>query len=147
MKIKVDREEKESGELVFTITVSKPESANFGEMEKSMLDILDACQHKISLHKAHDSKLQIDIINLIHTSKLRAFGRTLEQLKRCIKDDLQVKFNPICQEIYNWIYDHQDGVLKSWMIEFDPQRTKYYFDNDIHAQKTFIQQESEHDGE
>lgn len=147
MKIKVDRDNKENGELVFTITVSKPDVADFGEMEKSMLDTLDACQHEISLHKAHDSKLQIDIINLIHTSKLRAFGRTLDQLKRCIKDDLQIKFNPICQEIYNWIYDHQDGVLKSWLIEFDPQRTKYYFDNDIYAQKTFIKQESEHDAE
>jgi len=39
-------------------------------------------------------------------------------------------FKPICQEIYNWIQDHQSGDIKNWMIQFDPQRTKYYFHND-----------------
>jgi len=30
------------------------------------------------------------------------------------------------------------------MNEFDPQRTKYYFDNDTYAEKIKIPQQSEH---
>jgi len=36
----------------------------------------------------------------------------------------------MCQEIYNWIFDQQNEPLKRWMLEFDPQRTTFYFDND-----------------
>ncbi len=130
MDIKVDRVNTSEGNLVFTITVSNPHHSCFGETEKNLMNVLDICKQGISAYSSEENKLAQDVIGLIHTAKEKTFSRVLTNLKFAIENEFRPKFQPICQEIYNWIYDHQSSTLKSWMSEFDPQRTKYYFDND-----------------
>ena len=147
MKIKVDRVNTPEGNLVFTITVNEPHHACFGEIEKNMMDILDNCKNDISLSTPDDNKIKEHVISLIHAAKEKTFMRALDSLKFAIENEFRPKFKPICQEIYNWIYDNQTDALKKWMCEFDPQRTKYYFDNDITAEKIHVPQASEHEDE
>jgi hypothetical protein len=130
MDIKVDRVNTPEGNLVFTITVSNPHHSCFGENEKNIMNYLDTCKENVSKSTSVENKLAQDVIGLIHASKEKTFTRVLSNLKFAIENEFRPKFQPICQEIYNWIYDHQTVMLKSWMSEFDPQRTKYYFDND-----------------
>ncbi len=130
MKIKVDRTNTSEGDLVFTITVSDPHQGCFGEEEKKMMNLLDFCKDSLESITSSENKTKEDIISLIHASKEKTFVRILNNLKFSIENDFRIKYKPICQEIYNWIYDHQTDSLKKWMQEFDPQRTTYYFDND-----------------
>lgn len=130
MKITVDRTNSPEGNLVFTITVSEPHNALFGDIEKNICSLLDSCKNSIEKDYPEENKLKEDIISSIHGAKEKAFMRVINNLKFVIKNELEVKFVPICQEVYNWIYDAQDKPLKSWLHEFDPQRSKYYFDND-----------------
>ena len=130
MKIKVDRNLSEDQKLVFTITVTDPHHSCFGEIENKMMSILDVCKNDIDNSINGVNKTKDDIIGLIHAAKKKLFMRLLNDLKFSIENELRPKFRPICQEIYNWIQDQQTDMLKTWMIEFDPQRTKYYFDND-----------------
>ncbi len=53
----------------------------------------------------------------------------------------------MCQEIYNWIFDNQNEYLKGWIAEYDPQRSRYYFDNDKTHESTQEKQQSEHEEE
>ena len=144
MKINVDRTNNCEGDLVFTITVSQPHSSCFGEFEKKVMDILNICKEDIDRVSILDNKVKNEVIDLIHVTKEKTFIRILENLKFTIENEFRPKFKPICQEIYNWIYDYQTDDLKKWMNEFDPQRTKYYFDNDTYAEKIKIPQQSEH---
>ncbi len=144
MKITVDRDVKED-ELVFTIRVAEPHHACFGEIENEMMKLLDICKDDVSRVTLEENKTKNDVMGLIHAAKEKTFVRVLDSLKFAIQNELAPMFKPICQEIYNWIHDQQSGDLKTWMIEFDPQRTKYYFDNDRTAQKILEPQESEHD--
>ncbi len=146
MDIQVDREIKEDG-LIFTIKVTNPHQGCFKDAEKQMMQILDLCKYEVSQVTLEENKLKDDVVGLIHAAKEKMFNRILRDLKFSIENDLRPKFQPICQEIYNWLHDQQSGDLKSWMIEFDPQRTKYYFDNDVTAQKfnSMFKQASEHD--
>ncbi len=130
MKITVDRTNTSEGELVFTIKVSEPHHACFSEIEKNIMELLDLCKTGVENISPEDNKLRQDVIASIHHAKEKTFLRVLNNLKFAIKEELQPKFNPICQEIYNWIHDKQTSNLKTWMNEFDSQRTTYYFDND-----------------
>jgi len=130
MKITVDRTHTSESNLVFTITVSSPHLTCFGESEKQMMKLLEICQDDIERVVLDENKLKDDIKGLIHSAKEKAFVRVLDNLKFSIENEFRPMFKPICQEIYNWIQDHQSGDIKNWMIQFDPQRTKYYFHND-----------------
>jgi len=130
MKITVDRTINPEGDLVFTMTVKEPHNAPFGPIEKNIMDVLDFCKTGVENISPEDNKLKNDVVGLIHHAKEKAFCRVIENLKFAIKNSLELKFNPICQEIYNWIYDAQEKPLKDWLHEFDPQRTTFYFDND-----------------
>lgn len=130
MKIQVDRTNTPEGDLVFTITVKEPHHACFDEVEKNLMDVLDFCKKGIENLSPEDNKLRKDVVSLIHLAKEKTFNRVLNSLKFAIKEQLEPKFQPICQEIFNWIHDQQKDVLRNWMNEFNPERTKYYFDND-----------------
>lgn len=130
MKINVDRIHTPEGNLVFTITVSEPHHSCFGEVEKNIMNLLDICKENVYRTTSEENKTKLDVVGLIHLAKEKTFIRVLDNLKFAIENEFRPKFKPICQEIYNWIYDNQTDVLKKWMSEFDPQRTKYYFDND-----------------
>lgn len=147
MDIKVDRTNTPEGNLVFTITVSEPHHSCFGEIEKNIMKLLDICKDDVYRTTSDENKTKQDVIGLIHNAKEKTFLRVLDNLKFAIENEFRPRFKPICQEIYNWIYDKQTDVLKNWMCEFDPQRTKYYFDNDITPNKFAQMQESEHDEE
>lgn len=130
MKITVDRTETLEGNLVFKITVSEPHHACFDEVEKNIMGVLDFCKTGVENLSPEDNRLRQDVVALIHLAKEKTFNKVLNSLKFAIKEQLQPKFDPICQEIFNWIHDQQRDVLKNWMNEFNPERTKYYFDND-----------------
>ena len=145
MKIEVNRTHSSEGNLVFTIVVSEPHHSCFGEIEKNIMILLDNCKEDTYRSTSEENKTKNEVINLIHLAKEKTFLRVLDNLKFAIENEFRPKFKPICQEIYNWIYDHQTDHLKKWMIEFDSQRTKYYFDNDDTPNKNYVPQESEHD--
>ncbi len=147
MRIKVDRTNNDSGNLVFTITISEPHNAPFTDIDKEIVDALDACRENLNKISSSENKLKEHVINLMNKAEATAFSRVLNSLQDAIKNQFKPKYEHICQEIYNWIYDNQKEPLKSWMLEFDPQRTKYYFDNDITAESNCIPQESEHEVE
>jgi hypothetical protein len=146
MKVKVDRKNTDEGNLVFTITVSEPTYEKLSAEEDSIMTIVDQCQKKVDIIDSED-KLKYSVASLLNSAKMKAFDRVYNQIKSNIVTSVQDKFTPISQEIYNWVYDHQSNPHKQWMQELDPQRTKYYFDNDITAESNYIPQESEHEDE
>jgi len=145
MKITVDRTNTPEGNLVFTVTVTEPHFSFFGEEEKQVMDRLDVCKNEILTYVSHASETKDLVLDAMHAVKAETFIKVLKELKFSIKNELTPMFKPICQEIYNWMYDYQTGALKTWMCEFDPQRTKYYFNNDINAHTQPDKQQSEHD--
>jgi len=147
MKIKVDRTNMPEGALVFTVTVSEPRHACFGELEKNIMTLLDITKDDIARLTPEKSRSKEDAFTLMHHMKQKFFTRVLENLKHSIKDDFEDRLEHIYQEIYNWIYDAQTEALKTWMLEYDPQRTKYYFDNDVTVDKNTHPQESEYEEE
>lgn len=148
MKIEVNRSHTLEGELIFTIRVSEPHEIDISQDEISIMHTLETCIESIEsieISEAYDVKDTIK--SALNDVKSDAFWRLLNKLKFSIENEFRPKFRPICQEIYNWIYDHQKGEVKQWMQEFDPQRTKYYFSNDVTPNKYDQEQESEHDGQ
>ena len=95
-----------------------------------MMKLLDICKDDINRITPEENKLKNDVFGLVHTAKDKLFSRVIDNLKFSIENELRPMFRPICQEIYNWIKEHQSGDLMNWMNEFDPQKTKYYFHND-----------------
>jgi len=146
MKIKVDRTNTDEGNLVFTITISEPTYAKLKEDESHIIDIVDHCQKKIE-DIASNEYVKDSVVNLLQKAKSKAFERVLTNIRHSIDEDLSPNLEAINQEIYNWIYDHKSNPHKLWMQEFDPQRTKYYFDNDVTAESNYVPQESEHEDE
>lgn len=147
MKITVERTNSSEGNLIFTVTVSEPHHACFDEVEKSIMDVLDSCKNGVEKLSPEENRLRQDVVALIHHAKEKTFNRILNSLKFAIKEQLQPKFHPICQEIFNWIHDQQTDVLKTWMNEFNPERIRYYFDNDMHSQKYYVPQQREYEDE
>lgn len=129
MKITVDRDI-QPHELVFTIRVTNPHQAPFGENELRLMKDLQDCQNNIRLNEEKDLALSELVAAKVYGIKDHIFQKVIESLRFSIDHSLNTKFKPICQEIYNWIYDNQNGDLKRWLEEFDPQRTQFYFDND-----------------
>lgn len=143
MDIKVDRTLSDNN-LVFTITVSNPHASSFSESDLQIMKLIEQCKKSIEGVSLETSKTKESVINLINTAKEKSFFRILDNLKFAIENEFRPRFDPICQEIYNWIRDHQTGELQEWLFEFDPQRTKYYFDNDMHIDKIKNNQQSEY---
>ncbi len=133
MKIKVDRQLNDD-ELVFTITITEPQFAPYTDDERLALESIDRFTKNMERSLDPQGKLYHDILVANHDVKEKVFTNILDNLKFSIENEFRPKFRPICQEIYNWIYDNQEGFVKKWMTEFDPQRTKYYFDNDAKSE-------------
>lgn len=132
MKITVDRADEED-KLTFTITVSKPIGVNFSEEDLKVLTSVDTFMN--TMGKTIDTSGQVyqNLILANHAVKEKILEKVLASLRFHINCVLKKKFEPMCEEIYNWIYDHQEGHVKTWLSSFQPQRVKYYFDNDRHA--------------
>ncbi len=141
MDIETNRTMAADGSIVFTIKVSNPHAVGFSEADQQLMRILDVCR-KDSESVDVQGRVKDDILHLIHTAKEKTFQRILDKLNFDIKNTFEPRFKHICQEIYNWIYDAQTGALKGWMQDFDPQRSKFYFDNDKH-----IESDDDEDGE
>lgn len=129
MKIEVNRTDHPEG-LTFTINVTEPHDAPFSEIDSETINFLEKCKKSVEKLAPPEDKLVGEVVNSIHTIKQRTFDRVKTSLEFAIENNVKEKLRPICQEIYNWIYDNQKPHLKNWMQEFDPQRVKYYFDND-----------------
>ncbi len=143
MKVTVDRLNLDSGELQFIITMSEPHVAPFSDEERVALESIDRFTKNMASTLDPTGDLYQKVLNANHHVKEQVFLKILQNLRFTIENEFRPKFQPICQEIYNWIYDNQEGFLKTWMMEFDPQRTTYYFDNDIKAKKSILNQESD----
>ena len=130
MKITVERTVNEKNELVFTITCREPHNVPFTDDERGLLKALDTCKGAVEELLIPEHKLRIKTVSHLHDIKEKLFSTLLSSLQFAIRNHLNPKMEPMRQEIYNWIYDCQEGDLKRWMQEFDPQRTKFYFDND-----------------
>jgi hypothetical protein len=141
MKIKVERENHGDEGLVFTIRVSDPHTVPFDEHEKQILHKLDICQKEIE--NMLECKERDEILRNLFTVRDKIFKRVLNNMTFAIEANLKPKFQHMCQEIYNWLYDKQAGDPKKWMEEFDPQRSIYYFDNDRKAEDYSITEEDE----
>lgn len=143
MKITVDRSYNEDGDLVFTITVREPALNPFTEEEKTFMALLEAALRQASQFETNNLILKNVVLADLNMTKERIFVQVLRRVRFYIKEELELKFHPMCQEIYNWIHDAQDGFLKQWMIEYDPQRTKYYFDNDKTIESDYEEEDRE----
>lgn len=130
MKISVERSVKSCGALEFLITVSEPHLVPFGEKELEAMSILDESKKVLDDILGVDNSWNVKYQSTLLEYKMQVFEKLISSLNFSIKNQLSPKFNPICVEIYNWIRDHQEGKVLEWMEDFDPQRTKYYFDND-----------------
>lgn len=137
MKIKTDRTLSLEGDLVFTVTVSEPHLAPFSVDEITALISIDVFTQGLAEKVGSESRLFRDLLTANHEVKQKIFDRLLMNLKFSIENEFQPKFQHICQEIYNWITDNQKDYLKKWMLEFNPQRTTYYFDNDENLKNQF----------
>lgn len=146
MKIKVDRTNTDEGNLIFTITVSEPTYTSLKEEENHIISVLDQCQKKIEVINSSEY-VKDSVLNFLQKAKSRPFERVLGSIKHSAYEQLSTKVDMIHQEIYNWVYDHKNNPHKDFMHEFDGQRTKYYFDNDVTAESNPIPQSSEHDDE
>lgn len=136
MKITVERYVKDE-QLIFTITCSEPHQVPFGEVEKQMMYLLEKCQSDIEETSAEQNALKHDVKGLIHAAKEKTFNRVQKSLRFDIENSLEDKFQPMVEEVYNWIYDHQKDAVKQWLAEFNPSRNTYYFDNDAKASNRF----------
>lgn len=130
MEIKVNRTITTKNHLVFTIVVTDPHNAPFSQIEKGIMKLLDQTVKSVESISPEENKTKTEAIRLVDAAKKNCFGRLMTCLKFSIKNQLQPKFDPMCQEIYNWIYNAQEAELKEWLETYDPQRCKYYFDND-----------------
>ena len=139
MDIRVEKTTKNENELVFTIRVTKPTVCEFSDSFQMDINLIGEC-----IASVEETGLKDDLKALVDTSRRKSFDKIINNLKFAIENNFEDKFKHICQEIYNWIYDHQTGSLKHWMHEYDPQRTSYYFDNDLTCANNKSDQESEH---
>lgn len=140
MKITVDRNVNQDGSLVFTITAKEPNEIAFTENDKKIMDVLTNCKRDLAETEDDPRLIKEHLLEALHGIRDMMFQSVIKSLRTAIRGQLHAKIEPICQEIYNWMYDNQTDVLKSWLQEFDPQRVKYYFDNDRTV-------ESDYDGE
>lgn len=131
MKIKVERILNGEGEIVFTIKVSEPKPIKYTAEEWEAMNEMDEMVKKLEKTGDINGKIYQAIKTAHHGIKDNIFNKIMDALKFSIENELRPKFRPMVQEIYNWIYDHQEGKMKEWLMQFDPERTRYYFDNDV----------------
>ena len=141
MKITVDRNINDDGDLVFTITVREPVLQPFTPDEMSFMSLIEAAKNQASSLETNNLLIKNHVLADLNMMKERIFMQVLRKVRFAIQEELEIKFHPMCQEIYNWVQDAQDGYLKQWMIEYDPQRTKYYFDNDKTIESAYDDEE------
>lgn len=145
MEITVDRNHTQDGNLVFTITVT-PDEENLLKIEDiEILKKINMFQNQIA--EAHEGALNTDVSELLHDFKTEVYFKVSGLIRNKVAVKLQQMFNPICQETYSWLIDKQKEELRTWMLEFNPGRTKYYFSNDEAVSNCHMLQESEHEGE
>ncbi len=129
MKITVDKSMNVDGNLVFTITCKEP---HVHTLSGESLRLMEGLDYYL---KAFEGDIDPNIYDMLkrsnHDIQDTVFQEVLTNLRFAIENELRPKFRPICQEVYNWIYDKQEGHVKEWLMKFDPQRTTYYFDNDV----------------
>ncbi len=138
MEIKVNREINEEKNLIITITVKEPFCVPLSVEQIDSIKLMEDFIENSWKYQACE-KFQTLISTSLHNVKEKIFGETIEKLKFNIENDFHPRYKHICQEIYNWIYDHQHGLVRKWMQEFDPQRTKYYFNNDKTIESDFTE--------
>lgn len=144
MKIEVERVKRENS-TEFTIKVTDPHKAPFTVEEDYTLRAME--QFNIDMRTALNpaSKLYHDFVCAAHEVKEKMVCRVLESLKSSIRNDLESQFKPICQEIFNWIYDNQDEHVKSWLSAFYPERVTYYFANDRKMREQDAKSDTDYD--
>jgi hypothetical protein len=130
MKIEVERVKRENA-IEFIIKVTDPHGVPFTLEEAHTLRAVEQFNSTMSAALNPASKLYHDIVCATHEVKEKMVCRVLESLKSSIMDDLESQFKPICQEIFNWLYDNQEEHAKSWLSAFYPERVTYYFANDL----------------
>src|ERR1043166_3728097 len=119
MKIEVNRSHASGGELMFTILVSEPHEIGISQDEIEIMHLLEKCVEDIKCYDASIPEEASEAVReTFHDVKSNIFHRLLDKLKFSIENNFRPKFKPICQEIYNWIYDYQKGEIKQWMQEF-----------------------------
>ncbi len=148
MKIEVARTHNESGHLVFTITAQEPNVNPFSLEDRMVLDHLDQLVRDVQKSLNPKSELYEDTMLSMHSIKEKMLVRVINKLKSSIHNDLRSQFEPMCNEIFNWIYENQNEPVGSWLSQFSPQREKYYFSNDpqsmvIHSDTDFEIDEDE----
>lgn len=129
MEIKVERFIEE-GKLVFKIICDKPDDFKMNPYDIEALTNLDGSYEnfKNAIPDAYRFK---DLIKAnLFDIRSKVFERVSDDMTFSLRQQLEPKFDHMCQEIYNWQYDAQSGFIKNWLQEFDPQRVKYYFAND-----------------
>lgn len=146
MKIEVSRVQNEKT-IEFTIKVTEPHTVPFTLEEANTLSAIQQFNNTMSAALNPASKLYHDIVCATHDVKEKMVCRVLESLKSSIRDDLESQFKPICQEIFNWIYDNQEEHAKSWLSAHYPERVTYYFANDIKRQAQCAKSDTDYDQE
>lgn len=130
MEIKVTRIVDTDGMLTFTIKVTDLKEAPFTSGDLQAMEYIDNCKNTVEFLGDIESPLTGEVIGALQQIKDKTFNKVKEVLTFSIENSLKPKFEYICQEIYNHIYDFQKPQLKKYFQECDPQRTSYYFDND-----------------
>lgn len=146
MKIKVERVKCENS-IEFTIKVTDPHKVPFTVEEEYMLRAMEQLNVDTRTALSPESTLYHDFVCAAHEVREKMVCRVLNSLKSSIRDDLESQFNPICQEIFNWIYDNQDEHVKSWLSAFYPERITYYFANDLRMKQQDIKSDTDYDQE
>lgn len=135
MLIEINRDNVETGELVFTIKVSLPHAVPFSTNELEVLKKLQETKSGIILEKIKDQKLAENLEEAIDHVQNEILLRVKHSLKCGIDHQLRDRIHPICQEIYNWLFEAQTEQVKNWLFQVDGERIKYYFDNDKTIEK------------
>lgn len=133
----------EGNSLKFIINVTEPHQIPFEKPQQFLLKSLQEMAQSLCNIKEEDDAFRDDLETALHGVQSMLFHRSIDSLRFSIENELKPKFEPMCQEIYNWLYDHQKDELKGWLQEFDPQRTKYYFDNDKTCESDYSEEENE----
>lgn len=142
MKIKVNRTIEENGDLTFVIKVSEPHEIDFTKDDLKNMQLIRKYNGLLAqVDDPHPSLVRT--MGLLTDLMAERFYDIKRKLEFAIHNELNIKIEPIRQEIYNWIYDFQPKHLKTWMYDYDPQRCHYYFDNDRTAYSDTV--DNDHD--
>jgi hypothetical protein len=134
MKIEVARIQAHD-KLVFTITVTEPGINPFTMDEAFVLGGIDKFMQQMEQVTNRDATLYEYLVNANHSVREKLLSKVNKNIQYSIEYELRPRFDHICKEIYNWTVDLQSGEFQTWLMQYIPQRTKFYFDNDPQMQK------------